>query len=629
MHMRQAESKMGITRALRMLIISVMCVVAFTCLGLGTTAHAATTIAKPKSVSVAASGSAFTVTTTWSSAAKPTKAQVRYSTKKTMKSAKTKTYKVTASQLSARKLSKTITATAGKKYYVQVRLYRSGKYSQWSAKKSVTTGYKITYKLNGGTQASGQQSYYVKTKKYALKTPTRAGYTFGGWYTNSSLKAKYKVTSVKKGSTGVKTLYAKWTAKTYAITYNANGGTLPSGARATYNITTATFTLPTPTRTGYNFEGWQYGTKLLTKVTKGTTGNLSLKATWSPNTYNVNYELNYTTDDPAPMGAYIYGQGLTSLYEPTREGYNFSGWYATSACTGEPVTSIGAAETGTKTLYAKWVARNYTITYQYGDDVVMPDSYGKYFTVTTPAALPTPTREGYEFTGWYDEDGDKYTGIVTYSTVGARDLTLTARWGIVEVDDPETPQPLEEPLVTMEAVREAITCEEGDGHVHEMADGYVITEAATCTETGTKARYCKYCGTTYAGTEQEIPMIDHTWEQVIIHHDAVYKTVHDITVDADAFQCQCGAIFYTENEISAHKMSYALAGISGHAASSGLDDYVQGATYTYDDGEDPSTVIPYQYYLITSDVTRSVLVTDEYDEITERCAVCGTIKAQP
>ncbi|MCB6992711.1 InlB B-repeat-containing protein [bacterium 210820-DFI.6.37] len=554
MRARQVESKISAVIALRIVTIFTVCIVAFVCLGLGTTAHAKATIAKPKSVSAAAGGSAFTVKATWSSAVKPTKAQVRYSTKKTMKSAKTKTYKVTASQLSARKLSKTITATAGKKYYVQVRLYRGGKYSPWSAKKSVTTGYKITYKLNGGKQASGQQSYYVKAKKYILKTPTRAGYTFGGWYTNSSLKAKYKVTSIKKGSTGAKTLHAKWTAKTYAITYNANGGTLPSGARATYNITTATFTLPTPTRTGYTFEGWQYGTKRIKKVTKGTTGNLSLKAVWSPNTY--------------------------------------------------------------------------TITYQYGDDVVMPASYGKYFAVTTPAVLPTPTREGYEFIGWYDEDGDKYTGIVTYSTVGARDLTLTARWGIAAVDDPETPQLPEEPLVTMEAVREAATCEEGDGHVHEMADGYVITEAATCAETGTKARYCKYCGTTYAGTEQEIPMIDHTWEQVIIHHDAVYKTVHDITVDASLDQCQCGEIFYTTNELDAHQMSYALAGISGHSSSSTLTNYIQGATYTYDDGEDPSTVIPYQYYLITSDVTRSVLVTDEYDEITERCAVCGILKSE-
>lgn len=80
-------------------------------------------------------------------------------------------------------------------------------YAQWKK-----TKYTITYKLNGGkNNSSNPDSYKITTSTIKLKNPTRKGYKFAGWY--SDKKCTKKVTQIKKGSTGNKTLYAKWKKK--------------------------------------------------------------------------------------------------------------------------------------------------------------------------------------------------------------------------------------------------------------------------------------------------------------------------------------------------------------------------------------------------------------------------------
>lgn len=72
--------------------------------------------------------------------------------------------------------------------------------------------YAIRYKLNGGKNNKNNPSVYSKTTKtIRLKKPSRKGYVFKGWYSNK--KYKKKVTVIKKGSSGTKTLYAKWVKK--------------------------------------------------------------------------------------------------------------------------------------------------------------------------------------------------------------------------------------------------------------------------------------------------------------------------------------------------------------------------------------------------------------------------------
>ena len=148
---------------------------------------------------------------------------------------------------------------------------------------SVKTNYSITYNLNGGSNnKKNPESYNRNSKTITLQAPTRKGYTFKGWYSNKKLTKK--VTKIKAGSTGKVTLYAKWSAKEYDITYKLNGGKNNSKNPKEYTIKSSTITLKAPTRKGYTFKGWYSDkkfTKKVTKIKKGSIGKVTLYAKWS------------------------------------------------------------------------------------------------------------------------------------------------------------------------------------------------------------------------------------------------------------------------------------------------------------------------------------------------------------
>lgn len=125
-------------------------------------------------------------------------------------------------------------------------------YAQWKK-----TKYKVTYKLNGGKNNSkNPTSYYVTTSTKMLKNPTKVGYVFKGWYSDSDFKKK--VTQIKKGSTGNKTLYAKWQAIKYDVVFDGNGATSGEMKELSNRKYGKTYTLKTNTfeREGYTFVGW-------------------------------------------------------------------------------------------------------------------------------------------------------------------------------------------------------------------------------------------------------------------------------------------------------------------------------------------------------------------------------------
>ena len=143
--------------------------------------------------------------------------------------------------------------------------------------------YDITYNANGGTGAE-DGTYTIESETITLPTPTKTGYTFGGWYENETF-AGNAVTEIAAGTVGDKTFYAKWTAVEYDITYNANGGT--GAENGTYTIESETITLPTPTRTGYTFGGWYedetFAGSAVTEIAAGTVGDKTFYAKWTEN----------------------------------------------------------------------------------------------------------------------------------------------------------------------------------------------------------------------------------------------------------------------------------------------------------------------------------------------------------
>lgn len=125
---------------------------------------------------------------------------------------------------------------------------------------SAQTSYTVSFNANGGSGApSSQTKWYGDSLTLSSTKPSRTGYTFSKWNTSSSGSGTSYSPGGSYTANASATLYAIWTANTYTITLNANGGTNGSvtSVKKTYN---SNVTLPTaaqsPTRTNYTFLGW-------------------------------------------------------------------------------------------------------------------------------------------------------------------------------------------------------------------------------------------------------------------------------------------------------------------------------------------------------------------------------------
>lgn len=116
--------------------------------------------------------------------------------------------------------------------------------------------YTVSYNANGGSGAPGSQTkWYGSNLTLSGTRPTRTGYSFAGWATSSSGSVAYQPGSTYSSNSSV-TLYAKWTANTYKVSFNPNGGSGgPSYQTKTYGVN-LTLSTSKPTRTNYNFLGW-------------------------------------------------------------------------------------------------------------------------------------------------------------------------------------------------------------------------------------------------------------------------------------------------------------------------------------------------------------------------------------
>ena len=334
-------------------------------------------------------------------------------------------------------------------------------YAQWKANEYTNTLY---YNANGGTGAPASQTAKVtypntqKTFTVSSVKPTRAGYTFAGWYDAATGGNKIGSTVTVGSNSHVgnqsKTIYAHWTASEYTntLSYNANGGTgAPASqtAKVTYPNTQSTFYVSSikPTRTGYTFAGWYDaatgGNKVGSTVTVGSNshaGNQSktIYAHWTANEYTntLYYNANGGSGAPASQTAKVtYPNTQSTFYvssvKPTRTGYTFAGWYDASTGgnkIGATVTvgSNNYAGNQSKTIYAHWTANHYKLTVNPNkgslpdgtttDKTLSPDliyDNGNWNNIYSQ----TPTRKGYTFTGWNTKaDG---SGVKVYDVNGA------------------------------------------------------------------------------------------------------------------------------------------------------------------------------------------------------------------
>ncbi len=231
----------------------------------------------------------------------------------------------------------------------------------------------ISYQLNGGTNTSDAPTSYVVGVGCDLPVPTKTGYTFLGW--SLTKNSTNYITSVSTTEENDLVLYANWEKiPVYSnIKYELNGGSLPTGAATQYEEGKS-FTLPVPTKDGYEFLGWSKqanSTSYIKTLPTSTKGEVTVYANWEklPVYSNISYELNGGTLPTGAATQYEEGKELT-LPVPTQEGFKFLGWSTTEGST-TYVKAISATSTGDVKFYANWeevevpvVGDPFTVTYE-------------------------------------------------------------------------------------------------------------------------------------------------------------------------------------------------------------------------------------------------------------------------
>ncbi|MCR5532630.1 MAG: InlB B-repeat-containing protein [Paludibacteraceae bacterium] len=222
----------------------------------------------------------------------------------------------------------------------------------------------VHFNMNGhGSAIADLTNVTAGSKISAPSAPTETGWTFGGWYKEAGCTNEWNFGSDVVNET--MTLYAKWTIKTTTLSFNQNGGT---GGQTTTKTATYGSAMPTP------------------------------------------------------------------ITCPTRTGYDFGGYYESSGGTGtQYYTNAGASartwnkENATWTLYAKWTAKEYSVTLDREGATTGSTSVTMTYNSSSHTAITAPSKDGYTFGGWWT--GDEGTGTMVMDASGVLQANVAGYTG--------------------------------------------------------------------------------------------------------------------------------------------------------------------------------------------------------
>ncbi|MBO6134693.1 MAG: BspA family leucine-rich repeat surface protein [Lachnospiraceae bacterium] len=336
-------------------------------------------------------------------------------------------------------------------------------YAKWTANK-----YYIKYNLNttdtSAVLPSGTTNPFEKTydSNVNLATPSRLGYEFDGWYKNftspNTYTGKYEGVGDLQSAVGTEAnavnIYAKWKAVEYTITYNVNGGDMPSGVSNTFKKTYGTpitAALVSPTKKGYTFKGWFTDETILNDeydktedtIYQGVESIHNIYAKWEAVEYTITYDAKGGTVTPGTFTKTYDTDITTNLATPTKTGYTFGGWFTDDDAFTEPYDKtsddIYTSPTATHTIYAKWTPNTYTINYDTVLSGVTINANSVTKTYDKAVSLAEPTKTGWKFDGWYI-NYDATSKTYTQQYAGANDdayisetesPTIYAKWTAV------------------------------------------------------------------------------------------------------------------------------------------------------------------------------------------------------
>ena len=271
-----------------------------------------------------------------------------------------------------------------------------------------------------------------------LPTATLKGYKFAGWYTAKKNGKKIESKSYVENNPA-KTLYAGWKRITYKIQYNCDGGKNVKANPASYTIASKKITLQKPSRTGYIFAGWYNAKgKKVSAIPAGSTGDITLKAKWTPIKYKVSFKNSNIRFEKAMSDmTMIYGKKYTlpkNSYKSQNKNMVFVGWNTRKDGKGtafqnqEKVWNLTAKNNGTVILYAQFANKNICYSIRYNlDGGNWSGTKGKtsYTCTDKKYTLPKPVKTGYTFVGWKDAEGNAVTNI-PQGSIGHK--KFTAKW---------------------------------------------------------------------------------------------------------------------------------------------------------------------------------------------------------
>jgi len=282
---------------------------------------------------------------------------------------------------------------------------------------------KVTYNANGGSNAPAAQ-----TKRYNIaltlssNLPVRTGYTFTGWNTKQDGSGTSYKAGTRYTANAALTLYAQWSAKTYEVTFNSQGGSKVSPQTVRYGERADEPNAPTLTDKA--FAGWYKEAGLTTEwdfSKDEVTDDITLYAKWAVNVYTVTFDANGGSSPPAP----ITGASVT-LPSMTRNGFTFGGWNTNSSGTGTNYAAGSSyTPTGNVTLYAKWNTIRVTDIRFDGNKTVLTLSVGGTERLTV---IVTPTNATNQNVNWSSSNPNVaavVNGLVTGKKPGNTTITVT------------------------------------------------------------------------------------------------------------------------------------------------------------------------------------------------------------
>ncbi len=309
-------------------------------------------------------------------------------------------------------------------------------YAKWTA-----TTFPVIFDSNTATSGTMSNQTYTAGSALALSTNgfNKTGFTFAGWATSSGGSVVYSNTqSITLYETT--TVYAKWTAQTYSVTFDSNTAT--SGTMSNQSFTAGTGQALTTigfSKTGFSFLGWATspGGAVVHSNTASITiyADTTLYAKWvSDADWRIDYDGNGNTGGTVPDFQTIARTRPIATQLNTgnlvRTGYRFDGWNTVSGSGGSPIAAGGDfTPTSNTTLYAKWVATSFPITFD-SNTASSGSMSNQTFTAGTGQALTGIgfSKTGYTFTGWASTSGGSVVYTDSQTVTLYETTTVYAKW---------------------------------------------------------------------------------------------------------------------------------------------------------------------------------------------------------